>query len=242
MITPCPKEDKSSNNNVLNDLSKPIEFKESKEKSKIKLIAKSENTNFLDRMKLKALEVDAKIGVSTNLVLIIIAIASSFILLGLAENFFSNFIGVFYPLIGSIKSLETDTLDDDKMWLTYWVCFSSYFTIEMVLGFLLKKIPLYFFIKSGIFVYLYLPYTRGTEIVYKKFIKKMFIKWQGNVDKLLIDLQHDAKSISKNAKDLFNNQANDVSKILNKDKTEENVLEIKNENKNIQNRIEKKKQ
>lgn len=226
MSTPYPKELETPKEDPRNKDSS-VKYRNPKienfnENQKIKLLAKPEKTNFFDRMKLKAQEVEAKVGISTKLVLIIIGIASFFILIGVCENFFSNFIGVFYPLFGSIKSLETDTLEDDKMWLTYWVVFSLYFTIEMVIGFLLKNIPLYFFFKAGVFVYLYLPYTRGAEVIYKKFIKSTFIKCERNVDKLLTDLQHDTKNISKNAKDLFNKQANEVSNILNNNEEETN--------------------
>jgi receptor expression-enhancing protein 5/6 len=32
-------------------------------------------------------------------------------------------IGFVYPLIASVKAIETETLDDDKQWLTYWIIF-----------------------------------------------------------------------------------------------------------------------
>ncbi len=215
-----PRQEDSKKNDLKNNQSQKNE--NISERLKTTLYAKPEKSNFIDRMKLKAQEVEAKVGFSTKLVLIIIGIASFFILIGVCENFFSNFIGVFYPVFGSIKSLETDTLQDDKMWLTYWVVFSLYFTVEMVIGFLLKRIPLYFFFKAGVFVYLYLPHTRGAELIYTKLIKSTFIKCERNVDKLLTDLQHDTKNISKNAKDLFNKQASEVSNIMDYNKNEDN--------------------
>ena len=224
MRTPNPKEketqkdDSNKKDFSINNQSQKIE--NFKENPKIILLARPEKTNFFDNLKLKAQEVEAKAGITNRLVLSIIGIASLFILFGFCENFFSNFIGIFYPLFGSIKSLETDELEDDKMWLTYWVVFSLYFIIEMVIGFLLRKIPLYFLFKATIFVYLYLPYTQGAEIVYNKFIKSAFIKCERNVDKLLTELQDDTKNISKNAKDLFNKQASEVLNILSSDKNE----------------------
>jgi len=195
--------------------------------------------NFFDKMKFKELELEKNIAISTNFILIFISIFTFFILIGLCENFFSNLIAIFYPFISSLKSLETDTLDDDKMWLTYWVVFSFYFIVENIFGFILKKIPNYFFFKAGIFVYLHLPYTRGAELVYRKLIKTTFIKCERNVDQLISELQQDTKVISKNAKDLFNKQAIEITKkfnnsnndlVINKD-TCKDEKEVENYNK-----------
>lgn len=222
MISPntieAPKEDMNKNEPAIN--SKIENFSEN---PKIKLVTKPEKTISVDHINSKPQETEKKVGISDNFVYILIGIACFFILIGFCENFFSNFIGIFYPLFGSLKALETDAIEDDKMWLTYWVVFSLYFVIEMVVGFLLKKIPFYYILKVGIFVYLFMPQTRGAETIYKKLIKSMFIKCERNVDKLLNDLQLDAKNISKNAKDLFNKQANEVSNILNSNKSQEDV-------------------
>jgi receptor expression-enhancing protein 5/6 len=222
MITPNPKETSIEDSNK--KVSASIHTQKIGnlcENPKIKLLAKPEKLNFLDIIKSKAFEIEGKEGISKKLNLIVIGIASFLILIGFCENFFSNFIGVFYPLFGSLKALETDIIEEDKMWLTYWTVFSLYFAIEMIFGFLLKKIPLYFLFKIAFFVYLYLPQTRGAELIYKKLIKSTFIKCERNVDKLLNDLQYDTKNISKNAKDLFDKQSSEVFNIFNSSKNEE---------------------
>ena len=167
----------------------------------------SENTleqiGFFTRLKIKCCEIDTKLGISQNIIIITYFFILFFIYLGIFQNFFSNLIGIFYPLICSIKSLDTDRTEEDKIWLTYWLVFSLYLILEIILGYFLRLLPYYYFFKTGLFFYLYLPNTKGAEKIYNKFIKSTFKTCEVNVEKLLTDLQQDAKNISKNAKNLI---------------------------------------
>ena len=52
------------------------------------------------------------------------------VMLGIGQTYIVNVIGVAYPAFMSFLALESDGLDDDKMWLTYWVCFGCFNIIE----------------------------------------------------------------------------------------------------------------
>merc|ERR1719502_2015423 len=76
-------------------------------------------------------------------------------------------LGVAYPAFMSFLALESDGLDDDKMWLTYWVCFGCFNIIDQFAGIILSIIPFYYFLKLGFLVYLFHPSTQGALSVYR---------------------------------------------------------------------------
>jgi len=44
---------------------------------------------------------------------------------------------VIYPGLKSIEAIDSQTLDDDKVWLAYWIIFGLFTTAENLFGFLL---------------------------------------------------------------------------------------------------------
>ena len=93
-------------------------------------------------------------------------------LLGQMEQIISTLIGVVYPALMTLQALETPSSEDDKMWLTYWLCFSIFMILDKLIEkFYFKKIiPFYFFIKIGILVFLMHPRFKGAEIIHHEVI------------------------------------------------------------------------
>jgi receptor expression-enhancing protein 5/6 len=83
--------------------------------------------------------------------------------------------GFVYPAYMSLKSLEAN--NDDVQWLTYWVVFSTYYIIESFLGPVVKLIPMYFYIKIAIIVYLYHPSTKGATLIYQQAIRPLLLPY-----------------------------------------------------------------
>ena len=89
-----------------------------------------------------------------------------FVMLGVGQSYITNVIGVVYPAFMSFRALESDGSDDDKQWLTYWVCFGAFNILDQFAGIILSFIPFYFFLKCGFLIYLFHPQTLGATTVY----------------------------------------------------------------------------
>ena len=73
-----------------------------------------------------------------------------------------------YPLWCSIKAINTEGEDDDKVWLCFWTVFGVFQTVELFFGFILAFIPYYYWLRLAFFAYLMAPQTRGAQTLYEK--------------------------------------------------------------------------
>ena len=130
------------------------------------------NNDLLRIPQLKAVQ-DA-INVPIGLVIVGL-LTLSVILVGFASSF-SNFIvtiiAVVYPVWKSCEAVETtETLEDDKQWLTYWSIFGLFNFIDNLGASVLSYIPFYYLIKLLILIWLQNPMTNGATIVYNKYVR-----------------------------------------------------------------------
>ena len=93
-----------------------------------------------------------------------------FVMFGVGQSYITNVIGVAYPAFMSFVALESEGTEDDKQWLTYWVCFGAFNIADQFAGVILQFIPFYYFLKLGFLVYLFHPSTMGATTVYNQFI------------------------------------------------------------------------
>lgn len=86
-------------------------------------------------------------------------------------------VGTVYPALKSIRALQTDTdPEDDKTWLTYWMCYGCLVVADMHVGWVLTIIPFYYLFKLGLLIWLQLPLgpLMGAKIVYRCFLQPLF--------------------------------------------------------------------
>lgn len=86
----------------------------------------------------------------------------------------TDLLGFVYPAYMSFQSMESSkggVTDSATQWLTYWVVFSFITVIESVIPGLHKWIPMYFYNKAGLIVWLYHPQTNGAEIIYNQVVR-----------------------------------------------------------------------
>lgn len=80
---------------------------------------------------------------------------------------------VLYPAVHSIRAIETDGKDDDKVWLTYWMVFGLFTTAETFFGFVFYIIPYWDWLRMGFFIWLLLPNFNGAAVLYNGVIKNL---------------------------------------------------------------------
>mmetsp|Transcript_11748 Transcript_11748/g.1806 ORF Transcript_11748/g.1806 Transcript_11748/m.1806 type:complete len:103 (-) Transcript_11748:162-470(-) len=91
----------------------------------------------------------------------------------------SSVVGFLYPAYMSFKALSSKSEDDDKQWLTYWIVFSFFTCFDSILQTILFFVPMYYLIKLLFYVYLFHPKTQGALHIYKNYIRKIFLKYEG---------------------------------------------------------------
>ena len=85
--------------------------------------------------------------------------------------------GTIYPALKSIQALQTDTdVEDDKTWLTYWMCYGALTVADMHVGWILQIIPFYYTLKLFFMIWLQLPLgpLMGAKVVYRVILKPVF--------------------------------------------------------------------
>ena len=87
----------------------------------------------------------------------IMGLAGLLLLLDVAGKFLSNFIGLVYPANKSLKAIKSLESDDDTKWLTYWVVYATFATVESFTDLLINWVPFYYTAKVLFLLYLSLP-------------------------------------------------------------------------------------
>ncbi|CAN6484630.1 unnamed protein product [Victoria cruziana] len=84
-------------------------------------------------------------------------------------------VSLLYPLYASVKAIETESRQDDRQWLTYWVLYSMITLCEMTFSKIIEWIPFWSYAKLIATCWLVLPYFNGAAYVYEHFIRPCFV-------------------------------------------------------------------
>ena len=106
------------------------------------------------------------------------------VMLGIGQTYITQVIAVLYPAFMSFVALETDTPEDDKQWLTYWVCYGCFAILDQFAGFILSFIPFYFFLKMAFLIWCMHPATQGATIVYNNYILPFYNEHAAEIETL----------------------------------------------------------
>jgi receptor expression-enhancing protein 5/6 len=71
------------------------------------------------------------------------------------------FLTILYPGLHSIRAIESEEKDDDKVWLTYWMIFGLFNVLETFFGFIFYFIPYFDWVRLGFFIWLLAPQFHG---------------------------------------------------------------------------------
>jgi len=123
-----------------------------------------------------------------------IAMLLAFLLYGFGGQLVCTLFGTLYPGFESFKALEHGRADAMQFWLMYWVVFSMLTSFEHVCYYILVWLPLYYPLKLGFLVWLFLPSTNGARYIYRWLVSPMLKKHQEHID---VALEESSKKIRR---------------------------------------------
>ena len=86
-----------------------------------------------------------------------------------------------YPMLESVKTIESKNDSDTKLWLSFWCVMGIFQTFEMFFGFVLAFIPYYSLLRLVFFVFMMAPQTQGALIVYEKAFKPLLVQHKAKI-------------------------------------------------------------
>ena len=136
-------------------------------------LAKAEN--FLARYKMLT-TLSEKAGVARVYVAAGLALLISLIVHFLfGADTLVNLVGFIYPARHTVQTMRSG-VEDLKFWVHYWLVYAVIVTFESILDELVYFVPFYTLLKAALFVYAFLPQTKGASVIYASIIEPAYIQ------------------------------------------------------------------
>uniref|UniRef100_A0A0X3Q439 Receptor expression-enhancing protein n=1 Tax=Schistocephalus solidus TaxID=70667 RepID=A0A0X3Q439_SCHSO len=94
--------------------------------------------------------------------------------------------GVLLPAYKSYKALKYRNVKNMVRLTMHWIVFSIFLAIETVTDYVLTWFPFYYELKVFLVLYLALPFTQGSSIIYRKVIHPHLSKRETDIDEALL--------------------------------------------------------
>merc|ERR1719230_2235677 len=134
--------------------------------------------------------------------MVLAGVSATLVLLGVimqGYNIVCALLTCVYPMLMSIKTIESDDNEETNMWLCFWTVFGIFQTAELFLGFIFYFIPYYSIVRIIFFLYLMLPQTQGAKTLYTTVFKPALTKHQDDIKKFIEKITEKAGDVSKDA-------------------------------------------
>ncbi|XP_029448642.1 receptor expression-enhancing protein 1 isoform X2 [Rhinatrema bivittatum] len=103
--------------------------------------------------------------------------------------------GTLYPAYYSYKAVKSKDIKEYVKWMMYWIIFALFTTVETFTDIFLSWFPFYYELKIAFVAWLLSPYTRGSSLLYRKFVHPTLSSKEKEIDDCLIqakDRSYDA--------------------------------------------------
>jgi len=98
-------------------------------------------------------------------------------------------LGTLYPAYASYKAIRTKNVKEYVKWMMYWVIFALFTSAETFTDFFLSWFPFYYEIKIILLIYLLSPATKGSSLLYRKFVHPALLRREQRIDELIHQAQ-----------------------------------------------------
>ena len=126
-----------------------------------------------------------KTGIKGIYVVIGLIISKILVYFNIFDAVITNFIGTFYPSMGTISSIYKNDLEEQKDWLTYWTVFSCFVLLDMFSPIIIKIVPFYLVVKIILLIWLFMPGSNGRTLIYAIFVRRILGKYEEKVDRVI---------------------------------------------------------
>ncbi|KAJ8337622.1 hypothetical protein SKAU_G00365880 [Synaphobranchus kaupii] len=93
--------------------------------------------------------------------------------------------GTLYPAYASYKAVKTKNVKEYVKWMMYWIVFACFSTAETLTDIILYWFPFYFELKIAFVIWLLSPYTKGSSLLYRKFVHPTLSSKEKEIDEYI---------------------------------------------------------
>uniref|UniRef100_A0A3B3YWR2 Receptor expression-enhancing protein n=1 Tax=Poecilia mexicana TaxID=48701 RepID=A0A3B3YWR2_9TELE len=93
--------------------------------------------------------------------------------------------GTLYPAYSSYKAVKTKDVREYVKWMMYWIIFALFTTVEVFTDMFLCWLPFYYELKIAFVVWLLSPYTKGSSVLYRKFVHPTLSSKEKDIDEYI---------------------------------------------------------
>ncbi|XP_047509349.1 uncharacterized protein LOC125052504 isoform X1 [Pieris napi] len=93
--------------------------------------------------------------------------------------------GTLYPAYASYKAVRTKNLKEYVKWMMYWIVFALFTCTETFTDVFLSWFPFYYEVKIVLVLWLLSPATKGSSILYRKFVHPALCRREQEIDEYI---------------------------------------------------------
>ncbi|XP_062379803.1 receptor expression-enhancing protein 1 isoform X2 [Sardina pilchardus] len=93
--------------------------------------------------------------------------------------------GTLYPAYSSYKAVKSKDVREYVKWMMYWIIFALFTAAEVLTDIFLYWVPFYYELKIAFVVWLLSPYTKGSSVLYRKFVHPTLSSKEKDIDEYL---------------------------------------------------------